>query len=122
MPCPNTATRRFPQSEQRPDGCVSRDERTFTAHVGFIRVRGPVPTRFGHLGSIISGRKRATKVMRIEIGGLFGLLILILDVWAIVNVIGSAAGNGRKVFWVVVILMLPVLGFILWLLLGPRSR
>ncbi len=60
--------------------------------------------------------------MRIEIGGIFGLIILILDVWAIVNVIGSSAGNGKKVLWVVLILLLPLFGFLLWLLFGPRSR
>lgn len=56
-----------------------------------------------------------------EIGGLFGLLILIADIWAIINVIQSGTTTGKKVLWVVVILLLPVLGLILWLLLGPRK-
>lgn len=59
--------------------------------------------------------------MGIEVGGLFGLIILVLDVYAIVKVIGSAAGTGTKVLWVVLILLLPVLGVILWFLLGPKS-
>jgi hypothetical protein len=56
-----------------------------------------------------------------EIGGLFGLLILIADVWAIVNVVQSGATTGKKVLWIVLILLLPILGLILWLLLGPRG-
>jgi hypothetical protein len=56
-----------------------------------------------------------------EIGGLVGLLILIADVWAIINVIQSGTTTGKKVLWVVLILVLPVLGLILWLLLGPRG-
>ncbi len=60
--------------------------------------------------------------MGIEGGGLLGLVVLILDVWAIVNIIGSSAGDGKKVLWIVLVLLLPVLGFILWLLFGPRSR
>ena len=60
--------------------------------------------------------------MGIEVGGLLGLVVLILDVWAIVNVIGSNAGDGKKVLWIVLVLLLPMLGFILWLLFGPRSR
>jgi hypothetical protein len=59
--------------------------------------------------------------MGIEIGGLVGLIILIADVWAIVNVIGSSASTGGKVLWVVIILILPVIGLIAWLIMGPRS-
>ena len=58
--------------------------------------------------------------MGVEVGGLFGLIVLILNVWAIVRVVGSTAGTGRKVLWIVLILLLPVLGLILWLLLGPK--
>lgn len=59
--------------------------------------------------------------MGIEIGGIFGLLILILDVWAIVKIVGSTATTGMKVLWVVIILILPILGLILWLLFGPKG-
>jgi hypothetical protein len=59
--------------------------------------------------------------MGIEIGGIFGLLVLIADIWAIVNIVQSSAGTGRKVLWIVLVLLLPVLGLILWFLLGPRT-
>jgi len=59
--------------------------------------------------------------MGIEVGGILGLIILVLDVWAIVKIIGSSAGTGSKVLWIVIILLLPVLGLILWFLLGPKS-
>jgi hypothetical protein len=59
--------------------------------------------------------------MGIEVSGLLGVMLLILDVWAIVQTLQSAAGTGIKVLWIVVILLLPLLGLILWLLLGPRS-
>jgi hypothetical protein len=58
--------------------------------------------------------------MGIEVGGLFGLIILVLDVYAIVKVIGSSVGTGTKVLWVVLILLLPLLGVILWFLFGPK--
>jgi hypothetical protein len=60
--------------------------------------------------------------MRFEYGGLFGLIILIADVWAIVNVVGSGSTTGKKVLWVVLVLLLPIVGFIIWLLAGPRTR
>ena len=56
-----------------------------------------------------------------EVGGFFGLLILIADVWAIVNIAQSGATTGKKVLWIVLILLLPVVGLILWFLLGPRG-
>jgi hypothetical protein len=59
--------------------------------------------------------------MGIEVGGLFGLIILVLDVWAIIKTVQSSVGTGSKVIWVVVILLLPIVGLLLWLLLGPRN-
>lgn len=59
--------------------------------------------------------------MGIEVGGLIGLLVLIADIWAIVNVVQSGASTGAKVVWVLFILILPVLGFLAWLLFGPRG-
>ena len=52
--------------------------------------------------------------------GLLGLVILILDIWAIVKVVGSSATSGMKVVWILVILFLPVIGLILWFLFGPK--
>jgi len=59
--------------------------------------------------------------MGIEVGGLLGLLVLIADVWAIVKTVQSGASTGAKVFWIVLILILPILGLIIWLLAGPKG-
>jgi hypothetical protein len=53
--------------------------------------------------------------------GLLGLLILIGDIWAIINIVQSSATNGKKLLWVLLVLLLPVLGLILWFFLGPRG-
>jgi succinate dehydrogenase/fumarate reductase cytochrome b subunit len=53
--------------------------------------------------------------------GLFGVIVLIADVWAIVNVFQSGADTGKKVLWTVLVILLPVLGFILWYFLGPKT-
>ena len=52
---------------------------------------------------------------------LWGFLVLVADVWAIVNVFQSSADTTKKVVWTVVILLLPVLGFVLWFFMGPRT-
>lgn len=59
--------------------------------------------------------------MGMEFGGLIGLLVLIGDVYAIVKTLQSAASTGAKVIWIVLILVLPVLGFVLWLIAGPKG-
>jgi succinate dehydrogenase/fumarate reductase cytochrome b subunit len=53
--------------------------------------------------------------------GLLGVLILIGDVWAIINIAQSSATSGKKALWIVLVLLLPLLGLILWFFLGPRS-
>jgi len=52
---------------------------------------------------------------------LWGVLVLIADVWAIVNILQSSADTAKKVLWTVVVLVLPVLGFLLWFFVGPRT-
>lgn len=59
--------------------------------------------------------------MNIQVSGIIGLLILIADIWAIVNVLQSGADTLKKVIWIVVILVLPVVGLVLWFLFGPRG-
>ncbi|MBQ0799191.1 MAG: PLDc N-terminal domain-containing protein [Porticoccaceae bacterium] len=59
--------------------------------------------------------------MGIEITGLLGLIILILDIWAIIKTIDSNGTTASKVLWVLLILVLPILGFVLWLFLGPKK-
>ena len=59
--------------------------------------------------------------MGIEVGGILGLIVLIADVWAIIKTVQSPVTTGSKVFWVVFILLLPILGLLIWLLAGPKS-
>jgi succinate dehydrogenase/fumarate reductase cytochrome b subunit len=60
-------------------------------------------------------------MMTLPYPGLLGLLILIGDVWALINIVQSSADNTKKLMWVLIVLLLPVLGLILWYLLGPKS-
>jgi hypothetical protein len=56
-----------------------------------------------------------------EVGGLFGLLVLAADVWAILNIFQSTATTGKKALWIILVLVLPLLGFIIWYFAGPRE-
>lgn len=59
--------------------------------------------------------------MGIEVSGLLGLIWLIIIIWAIIKTAQSHAGTGAKVLWILLLLFLPLLGLILWLLLGPKG-
>ncbi len=58
--------------------------------------------------------------MGIEVG-LIGLIVLALNVWAIIKVLGSSASTLSKVIWIVLILIAPVLGLVAWYFIGPKS-
>jgi hypothetical protein len=53
--------------------------------------------------------------------GLIGLLVLVLDIYAIVDCLKRNRDTGKIVLWVVLILLLPPVGAILYFLVG-RSK
>jgi hypothetical protein len=60
--------------------------------------------------------------MYVGYNGLWGLLVLAGDIWAVINIVQSSASNERKLIWILVVVLLPLLGLILWYFLGPRDR
>jgi hypothetical protein len=53
--------------------------------------------------------------------GLWGIIVLVADIYAIVNILQSTADTAKKVVWMVLVILLPVVGFILWFFMGPRT-
>ncbi|MCW5692014.1 MAG: PLDc N-terminal domain-containing protein [Pseudolabrys sp.] len=53
-------------------------------------------------------------------GGLLGLIILVADIWAILQILKGGHTSGSKLFWILLILLLPVLGLLIWLVAGRR--
>ena len=56
-----------------------------------------------------------------QVNGIGGLIVLALDIWAIVSIIGSGATTGKKVLWALLVIVLPIVGFIIWFFAGPRA-
>jgi len=56
------------------------------------------------------------------LGMLIGLVVLIVDVWAILNTFQSNASTNAKIGWTVLILIFPFLGAVIWFVAGPRSE
>jgi hypothetical protein len=51
--------------------------------------------------------------------GLFGLIVVVLDIIALVKLLQSGADTGNKILWALLIIFLPILGMILYFLMGP---
>ena len=54
--------------------------------------------------------------------GILGLIVLVLDIYAIYKVLTSGASTGAKLLWTLLIVLLPVVGLILWFFLGPKGH
>ncbi|MBN1794801.1 MAG: PLDc_N domain-containing protein [Candidatus Omnitrophica bacterium] len=54
--------------------------------------------------------------------GLIGLVILVLDIIAIVDAVKSSMDTGKKVLWIAVILLVPIIGLILYFLVGKKKK
>jgi hypothetical protein len=53
---------------------------------------------------------------------LFGIVILALDLFAGYNVFTSSVDTPKKIAWILLIFLLPVIGFLAWAFLGPRGK
>lgn len=53
--------------------------------------------------------------------GIFGLIILVLDIIAIIDIIKGGLTGGKKVLWIVLIVLLPLIGLVLYYLLGKKK-
>lgn len=49
---------------------------------------------------------------------ILGILHLILWIWAIIDILGSGKSAGEKLLWILIVLLLPLIGLILYVLLG----
>ncbi|MCY4334271.1 MAG: PLDc N-terminal domain-containing protein [Litoreibacter sp.] len=49
-----------------------------------------------------------------------GFIVFALDIWAIVSIINSKAETSKKVLWILLVLLLPLIGFVIWFFAGPR--
>ncbi len=52
---------------------------------------------------------------------IIGLVILVLDILAILQVVKSALTGGKKLLWILVIVFIPVIGLVLYYLLGRKA-
>jgi len=54
-------------------------------------------------------------------GALIGVVILVLDIVAIVDAVKSSMDTGKKALWIILVLILPVIGMVLYFLIGKKK-
>lgn len=52
---------------------------------------------------------------------ILSIAVLVLDIIAIVDIVKSSMSNGKKALWVVLVLFLPVVGMILYFVVGKKK-
>lgn len=55
-------------------------------------------------------------------GMLVGALILIADIYAVLQIIQSSADTLKKAIWIAIVLLFPLLGLGAWFIAGPRGK
>ncbi len=53
--------------------------------------------------------------------GILGLIILVVDIIAILDCVKSGKSNGQKALWIILILVLPIVGLVLYYLIGKKK-
>jgi hypothetical protein len=54
--------------------------------------------------------------------GIVSLLVLILDIYVIYQIVNSSTDSGNKLLWIILVLLLPLIGPILYFTLGQGKR
>lgn len=57
-----------------------------------------------------------------SLNGILGIVILIADIFAIIKISQSSVSTGKKILWVALVLILPVIGLIAWFFAGPGNK
>ena len=53
--------------------------------------------------------------------GFWGIIHLVLVVYAAVRILDSSAATLKKIIWIAVVAAFPLVGLIIWFLIGPGT-
>lgn len=53
--------------------------------------------------------------------GIWGIIHLVLVVYAALQIINSSADTVKKILWIVVVAVFPLVGLIVWFFIGPGT-
>jgi hypothetical protein len=61
------------------------------------------------------GKERCTSMI------LLGVLVVVLDIIALVNIVASSMSVAGKLLWALIVLLLPVVGMLLYFAVGQKA-
>lgn len=53
--------------------------------------------------------------------GIWGIIHLVLVVYAALQIINSSADTVKKILWIVIVAIFPLVGLIVWFFIGPGT-
>jgi len=53
--------------------------------------------------------------------GIWGIIHLVLVVYAALQIFNSSADTVKKILWIVVVAVFPIVGLIVWFFIGPGT-
>lgn len=53
---------------------------------------------------------------------IIGLLIVVLDIYAVIKILQSAASGMEKLLWILGVFLFPLVGLIIWYFAGPGRK
>jgi hypothetical protein len=112
-------------NEYHPVGAGASAKQAFDCRSARAKLclRIMMPGKMGNAEVLAMSQKgEDPRIMYIGYNGLWGLLVLAGDIWAVINIVQSSVSNEKKLIWILVVVLLPLLGLILWFFLGPRDR
>ena len=54
-------------------------------------------------------------------GSILGLIVIVLDIIAIIDIVKSSFETGKKILWILLVVLLPLVGMILYFLIGEKK-
>lgn len=51
---------------------------------------------------------------------IFGILHLVLFIWALIQILGSSMSLLSKILWIAIVFFLPIIGLVLYFLIGRK--
>ena len=61
-----------------------------------------------------------TQVTAIDTRILLGVFLAAIDLWSIMLIVASSAGRREKALWSGIVILCPIIGCVLWFVLGPK--
>jgi len=53
--------------------------------------------------------------------GIWGIIHLVLVIYAALQIINSSADTVKKILWIVIVAVFPLVGLIIWFFIGPGT-